>query len=225
MDNTHKPIARWLRFCDEDMRCPLQASEGDVRAYIGYLSLQGRISPEYLPQYISTVSRYHDLQSLPSMTLTSLVSTLMKAYNRCYDETAAPVLLQIKCSAEVVLRILQADWASITPLDTLCCVAVLLAFTFQERVVSLAHLSNKDITLDGERQTVSFFRHKGRLLRRPLILHYSRAAYWGSHSPIALVEKWLPSTPSSGPVFALPLSHAIQRALNLTGVQPPEGCV
>lgn len=149
----------------------------------------------------------------------------MKAYNPRYDETAAPVPLRVGCSAEVILRILQADLPSITPLDTSCCVAVLLFFILQVRAVSMAHLSKKDITLDCEKLTVSFFCRKGRSVRRPLILHYGRAANWGSNNSIALVEKWLPSTTSSGPVFSMPLSNAMQRALTLTGVQAPEGCV
>lgn len=54
-------LAKWLAFCDEDMRPPLSAQEGDVLAYIVYLSLEGSISPDSLPQYVSAVSRYHEL--------------------------------------------------------------------------------------------------------------------------------------------------------------------
>lgn len=42
-------------------------------AYIGYLSLEGRIAAEFLPQYLSTVSRYHELHHLDSPTKTILV--------------------------------------------------------------------------------------------------------------------------------------------------------
>lgn len=30
-------VAKWLRFCDEEMRKALQADEGDVKEYLGYL--------------------------------------------------------------------------------------------------------------------------------------------------------------------------------------------
>lgn len=91
------------------------------------------------------------------------------------------------------------------------------------RAVSIAHLAHKDVTVESKGLTVSFFRRKGRSARRPLILHYPWAVNWGPGNPIALVEKWLPSVFISGPVFSLPLSNAIQRALTLTGMQAPDG--
>ena len=63
-------VAKWMRFCDEDMRSALPAAEGDVLAYIGFLSLEGHVSSESLPQYVSAFSRYHELHHLPSPTKT-----------------------------------------------------------------------------------------------------------------------------------------------------------
>lgn len=88
----------------------------------------------------------------------------------------------------------------------------------------MAHLQHKDIILDSSGLTVTFFRRNGRSVRRPLTLQYPMASNWGPAHPIALVEKWLPSTGNSGPVFSMPLSHALQRAMVLTGIQPPKGC-
>lgn len=153
-------VSRWLRFCDEDMRCPLPASEGDVLAYIGYLSLEGRLSAESLPQYISAVSRYHELHSLPSPTKTSLVSSLMRAYTRRFDELATPVLHRVGCPASVVHQILQAGHSSTTSSDLASCTAVVIAFIFQVRAVSMAHLYRRDVSVDARGLTVSFYRRK-----------------------------------------------------------------
>lgn len=43
-------VAKWLRFCNEDIRTPLSASEHDVIAYVWYLFLDGKISAESLTQ-------------------------------------------------------------------------------------------------------------------------------------------------------------------------------
>lgn len=55
--NRTSQVLRWIQFFDEDMRQPLPATEGDVLAFIGYLSLEGRVSGTFLPQYVSAVSR------------------------------------------------------------------------------------------------------------------------------------------------------------------------
>lgn len=73
-------LSKWLHFCDEDLRSALPASTGDVLAYVGYLSIEGRISPASLPQYISAISRYHELHHFPSPTKAPLVRALVTAY-------------------------------------------------------------------------------------------------------------------------------------------------
>lgn len=70
-------FARWLRFCDGDLRSPRPSDEGDVLSYIGFLSLEGRLCADSLPQYISAVSRYHELHGFPSPTHTNVDSSLM----------------------------------------------------------------------------------------------------------------------------------------------------
>lgn len=54
---------------------------------IGYLSLEGKLSPDSLPQYSSAVFRYHELRLLKSPTKTSMVTALMKACSR-YNDTS-----------------------------------------------------------------------------------------------------------------------------------------
>jgi hypothetical protein len=58
------------------------ASEGDVLAYIGFLKLEGSVSSASLPQYLSTVSRYHELAGVASPKKTALVRSLVRAYDR-----------------------------------------------------------------------------------------------------------------------------------------------
>lgn len=206
------------------MRCPLPDSEGDVLAYIGFLSLEGKLSSESLPQYISAVSRYHELHSLPSPTRTPLVNSLMRAYTRRFDQLAVPALQRIGCPAFVINQILQAGHSASDHYDLSCCTAVVIAFIFQVRAVSMAHLYRRDLRCDSSGLTASFYRRKGRSIRRPLILHYPRSSTWGPSNPLSLIERWFPSVLESGPAFPMTLSTSLHRALNLAHVQPPDGC-
>lgn len=56
--NRLSQIRRWLAFCDEDERTA--RTEGDILAYIGYLSLDGKGGPVSARQYFTAVSRYHE---------------------------------------------------------------------------------------------------------------------------------------------------------------------
>lgn len=42
-------VASWLRFCDEDMVNGMPAGDVDIMSFIGYLSLEGRISTSCFP--------------------------------------------------------------------------------------------------------------------------------------------------------------------------------
>jgi hypothetical protein len=59
---------KWVGFCEQDDRSIFPASEGDVLAYIGFLKLEGSVSAASLPQYLSAVSRYHELAGVASPT-------------------------------------------------------------------------------------------------------------------------------------------------------------
>lgn len=117
--NRTSQIVKWLTFCDEDGRCPLPVDEGDVVAYIGYLSLENRISTSSLPQYISAVSRYHIHHHFPSPTLTPLVRALITAYTRQANLEAPPTTSRIGLSASAARRILNLGLDSNDP-ATIC---------------------------------------------------------------------------------------------------------
>lgn len=78
-------LRKWLLFCDGEGRSPLPASEGDVLAYIGYLSLDGRVGPRSAHQYVTTVSRCHEDAGYMPPTKIRLVSTLLSAYEKKVD--------------------------------------------------------------------------------------------------------------------------------------------
>lgn len=205
------------------MRFPLPASVGDVVAYIGYLSLEGTLSPRSLPQYVSAVSIYHQLYGLDSPTNHVLIPSLIRAYTRRFDENATPVLIRFGCSAELVHLFLRTGLNSTKEVDVASCTAVVLAFLFQVRAVFIRHVCKKDIVVDDSGITATLFRRKGRSVQRPLIICYPRSPDWEPAHSIALVDKWL-AMAHSGPAFPMPLSDALQRVLLLSGTQPPSGC-
>lgn len=194
-------------------------------AYIGFLSLEAKISAESLPQYISAVSRYHVLHSLRSPTQSPLVTALVRAYARRFNDSTPQTPLRIGCPATVVRSIVEYGIRASSTCDLACCSAVVIAFIFQVRAVSMAHLTADHMTINDQGLTVSFLRRKGKSLRRPLILRYARSPSWGPDNPISLITKWLATVSGSEPAFSVSLTDALQRALILTSTQPPEGCI
>lgn len=89
-------------FLDEDDRSALPAEDGGILAYIGILSLEGRVSSQSLPQYISAVSRYHVLHHMTSPTTTQLVRALVKAYDRTDEKSNERVQSRIGILCQVV---------------------------------------------------------------------------------------------------------------------------
>lgn len=218
-------MAKWLRFCDEDMRTPLPAHEGDVLAYIGFLSLEGRISDDSLPQYISAVSRYHELHFLPSPTKTPMVRSLVKAYARRLDADSTPRATRIGCPASVMADIVAAGMATGNQFDLDACAATIFAFIFQVRAVSLSRLRRRDVVLSGSVMVASIFRRKGRSVRRPLILRYANCSKWPVVNPIALLSRWLSSHAASpDAVMTASLSDSLAQALLLVNATAPDGC-
>jgi hypothetical protein len=70
----------WEAFCEDDGRSSFPASEVDVLAYFGYLKMEQSITASSLPQYLSAISRYHELAGLPSPTRTPMAKALNGAY-------------------------------------------------------------------------------------------------------------------------------------------------
>lgn len=131
--NLSSQLVKLLRFCDEDDRCPLPANEGDVLAFVGYLSLKNLINGHSLPQYIG----YHVLHSLPSPTLTPLVRALPTAYVYRDSESTAGRDHRIGMSAVIVKQVLEYGLHA-TNADQVCAAAmVVFAFVFQVRSVTV----------------------------------------------------------------------------------------
>lgn len=217
-------IATWMRFCDEDMRDALPATEGDVLAYIGFLSLKGTVSGDSLPQYVSAISRFHELHYLPSPTKTPLVRALVRGYKRHYDNTATIALIRIGCPAHEMRKVVVAGLASSDALDLSCCTAVIIAFIFQLRSVSVAHLERHHLTFAPTKMTGTFHVRKGKSVRRPLILDYPYSATWCNVNPIALIRRWYDTHPEPRTRFPLSLGDSLTRALQIANVTAPPQC-
>lgn len=218
-------MAKWMRFCDEDMRIPLPAEEGDVLAYVGYLAIEGKVSPESLPQYLSAVSRYHELHHLPSPTRTPLVRALQRAYQRAYDTSTPARDIRVGCPATVMRQIVMAGLGATDPFDVTCCAMATFAFIFQARSISVAHFRRDHLVVDDAGLQVSLFRRKGKSVRRPLILRYDINPAWPSSNPVALVQRWAQQQTEPSASFSTSLTDALQRALLLSAQTPPSGCV
>lgn len=225
-------IARWMRFCDEDMRSPLPAEEGDILAYVGFLSLEGRIKPESLPQYLSAISQYHELHYLPSPTKTPLVRALVRAYTRSVDSSSTTSAIRVGLPASVVRTILHTGMLATNCYDVGCCAATVFAFVFQCRSVSLHHLSATDVRFSGDEVTVTLFRRKGKSIRRPLILTYPAGS--DVANPIALFKRWVTVRSDGARFFNMvpsgceqpsSLGTALEHALSISNLRAPEGYV
>lgn len=215
------------------MRSVLPASEGDLLAFIGYLSLEGRISDTSLPQYVSDVSRLHFLNGLPSPTTTPLIKSLMHAYSRKYQTHATARTLRTGCSATVMRRILDAGLDASEPLDILSCATSVFAFVFHCRSVSFAFLKPEDVLISPSEVTGTLFRRKGKSTLRPLILRYpSYPDETSGRTPAAILSRWSATRPS-GPGFfssslieeptAISLNKLFRHALRLAQSEAPDG--
>lgn len=52
-------IFRWLCFCEEKQRDLLPPEEGDVVAFVGFLSVKGQVGLKSAKQYVPAVAQYH----------------------------------------------------------------------------------------------------------------------------------------------------------------------
>lgn len=183
-------VAKWMRFCDEDLRLRLPADEGDILAYVGYLSLERSISTASLPQYLSAVSRYHELHHLTSSTKTPLVRALTQAYSLQYDmRRSEPRPIRVGCPASLIRQVIDHGMTTTNTFDIACCAMVTMAFIFQVRSVALGHVTCKDVFLDDHGLSVTFYVRKGRSTRFPLILQYPSNTTWTKINPLALIRR------------------------------------
>lgn len=231
--NRASQLRRWLAFCDDDERVALPAEEGDVLAYIGFLSMEGRVAPRSARQYVSAVSQYHLDHGYASPTSTRTVARLLDAYANQAGRVAAGELTRTGCDAGVMRRVLRYGLQCMCVADIGRCAAVVFAFVFQCRAVTVAHLTPEDVNVTMHGITANLTHRKGKALRRPLVLEYPADPSWcPGTGPHHLLQRWLDIRPPGRNLFAVraaaplgsaSLAHAVARALDLVGVAPPPG--
>jgi hypothetical protein len=144
---------KWVGFCEQDEGSVFPASEGDVIAYIGFLKLEGRVSAASLPQYLSAVSRYHELAGVASPTKTVLVRSLSRAYDPAFDPGALPRPTRVGLPAAVMRCVLALGLE--TPVLTLVrgAALVMFVFLFGCRASTAVSLRGSDIDVTDGRVT------------------------------------------------------------------------
>lgn len=206
-------LSRWLLFCDEYIRNGLPSYEGDVRAFIGYISLEGHISPESLLQYVSAVSRYHKLHYFDSQTRTKMVRSLMKAYSRSFESTDTALELRIVLPANLMHLVVVAGIDSTNKDEVDFCTTTLFTFVFQVWSISLSHLRFTDLVVDstGVHATI----HRRKSVRLPLVLRYLKSPSYDSVNPVAFLKKWLALHPDPESGLCRSLTKCLHRSLTL----------
>lgn len=159
-------------FWAEEDREPLPATEGDVLAYLWYMFLERRVEPASVRQYVSAVSRFHELQGLESPTRTPLVSAVMQAYISKTESDRPVQLTRVGLSATTMGQVVAYGLDSEVLEDVGCCSMVVFAFVFQCRSIAAAQVSVGDITVTPAFSTVTLTHRKERSRRRPLRLTY-----------------------------------------------------
>jgi hypothetical protein len=194
----------WVGFCEQDERRIFPASEGDVLAYIGFLKLEGRVSAASLPQYLSAVSRYHEITGVPSSTKSTLVHSLVRAYARVFDIGAFSRPMRVGLQAAVMRRVLMLGLS--TPVPTLARAAaiVLFMFLFGCRASTAVGLRDTDVEITDVRVTAVLVHRKGKGTQNPLVLLYDRnPAVDIEISLLALLRRWSRMRPTNDAFFAL----------------------
>lgn len=202
-------------------------------AYIGYLSLEGRFSAASAPQYVSAVSRYHINHGFASPTLTPTVRDLLQAYTNKADRTGSEHLIRVGCGAEIMKKVLDFGLHSTDLENVWACSMTIFSFIFQCRAATVAHLGMDEVTIIAGDISAKLKHHKGKYLRRPLILSYPSNPSWDAGTrPPSLLQRWISIRPESPGFFSLRdgqrlgiarLSDAIKRTLHLVSATPPPG--
>jgi hypothetical protein len=132
------------------------------------------VSAVSLPQYISAVSRYHELAGVEGHTNTALVRSLVQAYSRSFDSSAVTRPIRVGLPAAVIRQILVLGLA--TPGPTLMCDAALILFMslFGCRESTALSMSRSDLEVTDARATTVLVNRKGMRTQDPLVLEYDR---------------------------------------------------
>lgn len=231
--NRSSQIKKWLIFCDEDDRCPLPATEGDVLAYIGFLSLEGRLASVSVPHYITAISRYHELHHLSTPTKTPMIRSALAAYARKHDATRSFAPIRIGCPASLVRRIVACGISESSVEDVGYAATVIFGYLFHCRATSIRRVLPEDLMFTSTYLRVRMRKRKGKALNRPLLLDFPRSPTWGTDNPIALLEKWSHIRPDSPGFFDIrparfagtaDLGMALLRCLLRLRANAPSGC-
>lgn len=231
--NRVSQLRRWLYFCEEEDRVALPADEGDVLAYVGFLSVTGTVGPTSARQYVSAVSMYHLHHNYQSPTLTPRVRSLLDAYVRRDGRQGAEQKIRTGCDAELMWRVMEFGLTTMDVRVVGCCATVIFAFVFQCRDVTVAHVAAGDVVITVQGVRAKLTHRKGKSLRRPLLLPYAANPAWPpGRGPHNLLQRWLDMRPASDGFFNLragarlgtaSLGAALERALFAIGVQAPDG--
>lgn len=231
--NRSSQLRKWIAFCDDEGRKALPAEEGDVLAFIGYLSLEGRVGPASAPQYVSAVSRYHEDFGYPSPAKTRLVARTLRAYKALRDRTSEEKLARAGLAAPEMFKVVQAGIHGSVEV-TGACAAVVFAFVFHCRAVTVAHMRVEDVVIgeDGEVRALLRYR-KGKEVARPLRVVYPRGPSWKEGEGVVdLFRKWLSVRPEGPFLFSsvvrsrdggVNLGDSVDLALRSAGVTAPTG--
>ena len=202
--NRSSQIKKWFGFCEEDGRPKLGASEGNVLAYIGYLHLEGRVGPTSIAQYVTAISRYHELLHAPSPAHTPLVSALVWVYANKHDLKGVVKNARIGLSASQVRRLVIYGLQTSEVDEVGYCACVLFAFAFQCRSVSVAHLQDRDITVSPRLVTAVLTHRKGKSRSQPLRLQFPTNHIWTpADSPNVILRKCVSVRPATRGFFNL----------------------
>lgn len=217
--NRLSQVRRWLAFCDEDDRTARPASEGDVLAYIGYLSLDGRVGPVSARHYVSAVSRYHEDGGFESPTKTRLVKAVLDAYAKKVDAEGEVRDTRVGCPAGVMRRIVEHGLSSTSTEVVGCCAMAVFAFVFQCRSISVARLKTSDISISGGVMSATLHRKGERRHTRPHRLSYGEGgSVEHSGMVVRLMKKWETSRPQSTGFFDLATEVRVGSANLRTGL-------
>lgn len=137
-------------------------------------SLNGRISCPSLPQYLSSVYLLHFLYYLPSLAVTFLVHSLVKAHHRKEEAVKCDVQSRIKFPASMI-RFIVLDGRQTDIKSYYCTFAMFLSVFFQVLSVSVSAILTSDRSRYYGYLNFNYSRRNGQNVNtrhRPLILQY-----------------------------------------------------
>lgn len=227
-------LLKWLVFCDEEGRQSLPAEEGDLLAFIGYLSLEGRVGPQSARQYVTSVSRYHEDSDFQSPTNSRMVARLLTSYGAQEDRNASNKESRAGVDAGLARRVLRLglDTEDVGLIGS--CAMVLFSFMFSCRSVTVSHIEVDDVEVTGSGSVrVRLTNRKAKPVSWTLLLSFLKSYAWIEVTgPQCLLSRWTAMRPLSAGFFnlgaeeklgAASLGDGLRRVLAGLGEQAPEG--